>query len=196
VNTWTAADGRRMFLTREQSYVQQVATNGTISYQSLLGLALLRQIPSEQGLAAELLDAKTFTGLSLSALAREGNKLILTGQPYYYYYSSSTVQSWEATSARLLLLDMSQNRLDVSYDQPTKAASLTVMGTQKNRAFLNLPGDGIVVVDTSNPTAPIGVTFLRTLGYATHLESFGDDVYVASGFFGIDHLSLLDPPNI
>ena len=70
------------------------------------------------------------------------------------------------------------------------------MGTQKDRAFLNLQGDGIVVVDTSKPAAPTGVSFLRTLGYATHLESFGDDVYVASGYFGINHLNLLDPPNI
>ena len=45
-------------------------------------------------------------------------------------------------------------------------------------------------------TAPTGITFLRTLGYATHLESFDDDVYLASGYFGLDHLSLLDPPNL
>jgi hypothetical protein len=92
--------------------------------------------------------------------------------------------------------DVSQNRLDTAHDQPTKAYYLRIMGTQKNRAFLNLQGDGIVVVDISNPAAPTGVTFLRTLGYATHLESFGDDVYLASGYFGIDHLSLLDPPNL
>jgi hypothetical protein len=195
-NTWISSDGQRMFLTREQSYIRQVATNGAISYQSLLGLALLRQTASDQGIAAQLLDTRIFTGLSLSALVREGEKLILTGQPYYYYYSTTTNPSWEMTSARLILMDLSHNRLDVSYDQPTKASSLTLMGTQKDRAFINLPGDGIVVVDTAKPTAPIGVRFLRTLGYATHLESFGDDVYVASGFFGVDHLSLLDPPNL
>ncbi|HEX7596898.1 MAG TPA: hypothetical protein VF518_01720, partial [Polyangia bacterium] len=59
-----------------------------------------------------------------------------------------------------------------------------------------LQGDGIVVVDVSKPSAPIGVSFMRTLGYATHLESFGNDVYVASGYFGLDHLNLLDPPNL
>ena len=32
------------------------------------------------------------------------------------------------------------------------------------------------------------------VGYATHLESFGDDVYVASGYFGTEHMSLNDPP--
>lgn len=196
VNTWAGADGQRMFLTREQSYARQVDADGYVSYQSRVGLALLRQTVADGVVAAELLDTRTFSDLSLSALVREGDKLILTGQPYYYYWGSSSTQSWETTSSHLILLDLSQKRLDVSYDQPTKAYNLTIMGTQKDRAFLNLPGDGIVVVDTTQPTAPIGVSFLRTLGYATHLESFGNDVYVASGYFGIDHLSLLDPPNL
>jgi hypothetical protein len=37
---------------------------------------------------------------------------------------------------------------------------------------------------------------MRTLGYATHLESFGDDVYVASGYFGLEHRNLKDAANL
>jgi len=70
------------------------------------------------------------------------------------------------------------------------------MGTQKGRAFLNLQGDGIVVVDITNPAKPVPVRFQRTLGYATHLESFGDDVYVPSGYFGLEHMSLTEAPSI
>jgi hypothetical protein len=107
-----------------------------------------------------------------------------------------TGATWELTSDRFMVFDLSGNTLSLAYDQPTKAYYMRIMGIDKDRAFLNLQGDGIVVVDISQPAAPIGVSFLRTLGYATHLESFGDDVYVASGYFGLDHLNLLDPPNL
>jgi hypothetical protein len=196
INTWSGADGQRMFLTRDQIYTQTTSSSGAISYTTDARLALLGQVSVDGAPAAQLLDAKTLAGVTPSALAREGSKLIVTAQPYTYYSSSSSTTSWEQTSDRLMVFDLSANRLDVAYDQPTKAYYLRIMGTQKDRAFLNLQGDGIVVVDVSKPAAPIGVTFLRTLGYATHLESFGDDVYVASGYFGVDHLSLRDPPNL
>ena len=195
VNTWTGPAGTRMFLTREQVYTQTATTSGTYTYyyyQSDTKLALLRQVSVGGQPAAELLDDRTFSGNSLSALVREGNTMIVTGRPAYYV----TGATWELTSDRFMVFDLSGNTLSLAYDQPTKAYYMRIMGIDKDRAFLNLQGDGIVVVDISQPAAPIGVSFLRTLGYATHLESFGDDVYVASGYFGLDHLNLLDPPNL
>ena len=73
---------------------------------------------------------------------------------------------------------------------------MRIMATKGNRAFVNLQGDGIVVIDLAKPAAPIGTNFLRTLGYATHLESIGDDVFVASGYFGLEHLATTDAPNL
>ena len=194
VNTWMAPSGQRMFLTREQDYTR-VDNGGSISYRASGKLGLLGQVSVNGSILAQLLDATTFQDLTLSALVREGNKLVLTAQPYTYWTTSSSATA-EELSDHFIVLDLSENRLDTAYDQPTRAYYLRIMGTQKDRAFLNLQGDGIVVVDISRPTAPTGITFLRTLGYATHLESFGDDIYVASGYFGLDHLSLLDPPNI
>jgi hypothetical protein len=52
------------------------------------------------------------------------------------------------------------------------------------------------VIDISNASAPRGVRFLRTLGFATHLEFFGDDVYVASGYFGLFHMNLNAPADL
>ncbi len=195
VNTWAGASGERMFLTREPSYLRIQQSNGSYSYQYETKLALLRQVTAEGGVpAAELLDGRVISGLSPSALVREGNTMILTGRPNSYTYNTTSSPTWEQTSDRLMVLDLSANRLDVAYDQPTKAYYLRIMGTQKGRAFLNLQGDGIVVLDISKPTEPKPVRFLRTLGYATHLESFGDDIYVASGYFGTEHMSLTDPP--
>ncbi|HEX7509448.1 MAG TPA: beta-propeller domain-containing protein [Polyangia bacterium] len=196
VSTWAATNGERMFLTRESSYLRLAQSSGSYTYQLETKLALLRQIAvaGSSGVAAELLDSRVMSGLSLSALVREGNTMIVTGQPTYYSYSSTASPTWEQTSDHFMVFDLSANRLDLAYDQPTKAYYLRIMGTQKDRAFLNLQGDGIVVVDIAKPTAPKPIRFLRTLGYATHLESFGDDVYVASGYFGTEHMSLKDPP--
>jgi hypothetical protein len=199
VNTWAGANGTRMFLTRENAYTRITQTSGTstyYTYQTDVKLALLRQVDVAGTPAAELLDGRVFSGVSLSALVREGNTLVVTGQPAYYTYSGITSPTWEQTSDRLMTFDLSENRLTLAYDQPTKAYYMRIMGTQKGRAFLNLQGDGIVVLDISKPASPTPVRFLRTLGYATHLESFGDDVYVASGYFGLEHMSLTETPTL
>ncbi len=194
VNTWASPMGDRLFLTQEPSYLR-VASGGDYYYRSETKLALLRQVDIAGAPAAELLDARAMSGLSLSALAREGSTMIATGQPYYPYDATRT-PTWQESSDRLAVFDLSNRRLDLAYDQPTKAYGLRIMGTQKGRAFLNLQGDGIVQLDISNPAAPVPIRFQRTLGYATHLESFGDDVYVASGYFGLEHMSLVEPPSI
>ena len=53
-----------------------------------------------------------------------------------------------------------------------------------------------MVVDIAQLASPTPIRFLRTLGYATHLESFGDDVYVAFGYFGVEHMPLTEPPSL
>jgi len=111
-----------------------------------------------------------------------------------------------------MIFDLAANKLALAYDKPTRMYNVQLMGTHQGKLFVNLAGsgspyyydgyygygggDGILVVDVSAPAAPRGVTFLRTLGFATHIEFFGDDVYVASGYFGLSHLSLTAPPAI
>ena len=67
------------------------------------------------------------------------------------------------------------------------------MGTYKGQLFVNLPGDGILVVDLTNPAKPFGRQFLRTLGYATQIEFVGDEAYVPAGYFGVYRLPLASP---
>ena len=199
VSTWAAQNGQRMFLTRDSAYTRVTETTGTYAYSYYLAdtkLDLLRQVTVAAGVAAELLDVKVLSGISLSALVREGNTMIVTGRPYFTSYALANSAAWEEASDRFMVFDLSANRLDLAYNQPTNAYYLHIMGTQKGRAFLHLQADGIVVVDIAKPASPTPVRFLRTLGYATHLESFGDDIYVASGYFGLEHMSLTEPATI
>jgi hypothetical protein len=119
--------------------------------------------------------------------------------------------SWETTSDRLMIFDLAAGKLEPIYDQPTRMYNMQLMGTHQGKLFVNLAGtpgyyydpfgyggggDGILVVDIADPTAPKGVRFLRTLGFATHIEFFGDDVYVAAGHFGLFHTNLTSAPEI
>jgi hypothetical protein len=51
-------------------------------------------------------------------------------------------------------------------------------------------------VDVSNPAAPSGVRFIRTLGWANNIEFAGSDVYIASGYYGMQQFNLGDAPAI
>jgi hypothetical protein len=120
--------------------------------------------------------------------------------------------SWESTSDRLMIFDTSGKKLAVAYDKPTRMFNIQLMGTHQGKLFINLMGgnnnysyydkgavyggDGILVLDVSNPAAPVGDRFLRTLGFASHIEFFNDDVYVAAGHFGLYHMNLADPPSL
>jgi hypothetical protein len=120
--------------------------------------------------------------------------------------------SWETTSDRLMIFDLAAGKLDLVYDEPTRMYNMQLMGTHEGRLFINLGGsggyyhdpfgggagggDGILVVDVKDPRAPRGIKFLRTLGFATHIEFFGNDVYVAAGHFGLFHMDLAAAPEI
>jgi hypothetical protein len=219
IRTWSPVVGSRYFMTEDQLYiyVPPSAPNSYGYYQSDTRLNLLRQVSVGSNPAAELLDTKVFSNVYLDGLTFDGNTMYVTGQQNYYGYgyyygggiavdspagvassggSSASTPSWQTTSDRLMIFDLSNDSFASLYDQPTKAYNLQIMGANSGRLFLNLSGDGILSVDVSNPAQPIGDQFLRTLGWANSMEAFGNDLYVASGYFGLDHMSLSAPAAI
>jgi hypothetical protein len=200
VRTWGTANGTRYFLTQDQISVYVPAPAGSTAgtrgtYSSTARLNLLHQVSVNGVPAASLLDSRTFTNAYLSGLTVDGNTMYVAAYPNnYYYYEPGLMDgpspSWETTSTRLTIFDLSRDKFDALYDQPTKASNLSLLGAKQGRLFINLSGDGILAVDVSNPAQPTGAKFLRTLGYASSLEAVGDDIYVASGYFGLDHMSL------
>jgi hypothetical protein len=93
-------------------------------------------------------------------------------------------------SDRLMVFDLSTKKLTSIYEQSTRMFNVQLMGVHQGRLFVNLEGDGLLIVDVTNPANPVGLHFARTLGYATHIEFAGDDAYVGSGFFGTTHIDL------
>ncbi|HVR00727.1 MAG TPA: hypothetical protein VMT47_01220, partial [Polyangia bacterium] len=80
------------------------------------------------------------------------------------------------------------------FDGATGMYGSDVVGVHEGRLLVNLPGDGFLVVDVSSPGAPVGVRFVRTLGWANNIEFAKQDVYVASGYFGVQHFGVGDAP--
>ena len=187
VNTWKDAKGERFFLTKDTAYDY---TNS--SYQSSIRMYYLHEITRGSDKAAELVDGASLAGLYPQSLVREGDLLLLTARSSNYNATTTALER----SDQLLIFDLKNFGLSPTYHDYTGTQNMRIMATKGNRAFVNLQGDGIVIMDLSKPAAPIGKNFLRTLGYATHLENIGDDVFVASGYFGLEHLATTDAPNL
>lgn len=192
--TWKTADGTRFFLTQDNVYRTLKYPDRT-EWHADTDVSLLRELSSSK---AELLDHHLFTDLRLSSMVVDGSRLYVVGQQQYYWwgydaYRAANPPSWESTSDRLMIFDTSAGTLAALYNEPTRTYGVQLMGTHAGKLFLNLPGDGVLMADVSNPAAPQGQRFMRTLGYSSSLEFADQDAYQASGNFGIFDMNLAAP---
>jgi hypothetical protein len=219
IRTYAAADGTRMFLTQDYRWTwnEVAAKDGNSSYgeiDSRLRLFLLRQINKSGRPAAELLSSRVFEDMYPSSLVLEGEKLFVVGSEeggYGGYYRGGGFGGGDVAVAsggfaqtvanpdrsdRLIAFDLARKGLDVLYDARTNMHDVQLVGVHSGRLFFNVAGDGLLVGDVSNPARPGGLRFLRTLGWSSHVAFAGNDVYVASGYFGVYHMPLAGPPVI
>jgi hypothetical protein len=216
LRTWRSADNQRMLLASDEQYEWQEDPATKQSYwSSWTRLSLLREISVGGQVAAELLDARTFTNLGLASMVFDGDRLFVNGQRSFGGYyggrggdvavgpgvtapggGNTTPVEKPDVSDRLMAFDLSGKKLNLVYENSTKMFNVQLMGVHQGRLFVNLAGDGILIVDVRDAAKPFGVQFNRTLGYATHIEFAGDDAYVGSGFFGTTHLDLRGTPSI
>jgi hypothetical protein len=221
--TWAAANGERLLLTRDDVYAsKQVDTYW--QWVDNVSLNLLRAVIVNGKPGAERLDMQTFGDVSPRSMVYDGNRIYMTisNSPYYYGYymnggialptavgsSSGVATSGSSggtggstdpapdTSDHLAIMDMSQRKLTFTYDQPTELYNLDLMGVQQNKLFVNLQGDGILVIDVASAAAPKGVSFYRSLGYASGIEFAGSSAYVPADYYGTYHLDLSAPGNL
>jgi hypothetical protein len=191
--TWLD-QGTRMFLT-QQSVYRTIQYPDHTEWHGDTRLNLLQQ----SGTHAELLDAHTFTDLTIGSLLLDGAHMFVAGQQNFYWWGypalvAANPPTWQSTSDRLIAFDLSTQKLAPVYDQPTHTYGVQLMGLRDHNLFVSLPGDGVLLTDVSDPSQPTGVRFVRTLGWGSFISFAGDDAYIASGNFGVFDIDLGAPP--
>jgi hypothetical protein len=222
--TWAAANGERLLLTRDDVYsTKQVDTYW--QWVDTVSLNFLRAVTVNGKAGAERLDARSFGDVSPRSMVYDGDRIYMTvsNTPYYYGYymnygpsvatgsssggvatsggtggasGSGTTDPAPDLSDHLAIIDMSQRKLTMTYDQPTELYNLDLMGVQQNKLFVNLQGDGILVVDVTSASAPKGVSFYRTLGWASGIEFAGTSAYVPADYYGTYRIDMNAPGNL
>ncbi|MBS1148346.1 MAG: hypothetical protein H6Q89_44 [Myxococcaceae bacterium] len=145
-----------------------------------------------------LLDTMGLGGMQVGDMVGDSDRLFMTlrkGYSYWYGYDSRG-GAYVQPSDSLTILDLSQGRLTKKFSAPVGTYSAQLMGVSGDRLFVNLPGDGVLAVDVSDLSAPVGQHFLRTLGYATHIVFAADTAFIAAGNFGIYEMDLSSKPSI
>src|SRR4029077_19563849 len=93
-----------------------------------------------------------------------------------------------------MTFDLAGGQFATRFDGATGMYGSDLVGVHAGRLLMSPQGDGVLVVDVSNAAAPRGVRFVRTLGWAQNVEFAGSDVYVASGYFGVQNFGVGDAP--
>jgi hypothetical protein len=170
--------------------------------------------------SAERLDTRSFEDTSPRSMVYDGDRIyIVSGNSYDYYYGAypttaggTAVDSASAsgsggaggtadtaapadTSDHLAIVDMSQGTLALTYDLPTELSGLELMGVYQNKLFVNLQGDGILVVDVASASAPKGQSFHRILGWPSGIEFAGTSAYLPAYNYGTYRIDLAAPGN-
>jgi hypothetical protein len=141
-----------------------VTSNGSTYWTPDLRLHLLGELTVAGNAAAELLDTHRFTGVYPGGLVIDGDRLFVSASPQTFYgvgdyapppsAGPAVRAQTETPTDRLQIFDLSQHTLRTVYDQPTGSFGLQLMGTYQGRLFVNLQGDGVLVVDVDNPAKP------------------------------------------
>ena len=196
VRTYANASNQRMFLTTDSVVDQLWLDNSSYpSYRYNFRLNLLAEFSQFGKPVASLKDSRVFTSFQLRDMVLNGQQLVLNARRDWYYLRDRTA-SVDDMSDHLMIFDLGADTLKQTYAGATGTSWVQLMGTYKGRLFVNLPGDGVLVVNMSDPSKPFGQKFLRTLGWASHIEFAQDTLYVAAGYFGVFQLGLSDGVSI
>jgi hypothetical protein len=90
----------------------------------------------------------------------------------------------------LRIFDLWQKKLSETFATTLGSQSMEMMGAAQGRLFVNLPGDGVLMLDVTDPARPSARAFVRTLGYTTGFETSSTHALVAAGFYGVHQVSL------
>ena len=191
LRTYKGSKGQTMFLTYDHGYIkrEQISSGNNKYYrwQQIFRLYILEKLSGRS--AALLKDFKTFSSWQLHNLLLDNNRLYISARRDWYYLQKNKKQ-WNSQSDNLMIFDLKKQSFDQKLSVPTRTYGVQISGVYKNRLILNLPGEGLMLVDVQDLTAPNALHFERTLGWATNIEFSGDKVLVAAGHFGIYEMDI------
>jgi hypothetical protein len=224
--TWGATNGERLLLTRDDVYSsKQVDTYWQWVDTVSLNLLRVVEVNGKTGAERLDSRSFSDVSPRSMVYDGDQIYMTVSNAPYYYGYymtgvsgpvgvatsgsgssgaggasgsgsGSGTTGPAPDLSDHLAIIDMSQGKLTPTYDQPTGLYNLDLMGVQQQKLFVNLQGDGILVVDVTSSSAPKGVSFYRTLGWASGIEFAGSSAYVPADYYGIYHIDMSAPGNL
>lgn len=143
---------------------------------------------------AWLEDFKTFPGQWVNDILVDGSKLYLSAMRAYANPSPIPLSSSETSTTdaqgELLIFSMAWLRFDPLLCAPTNLENLQLLGIDNDWLFLNIAGDGMIVLDVRNPANPKALPFIRTLGGINGLEVVGKTALAASGYYGLQQIDL------
>lgn len=215
-STGAAASPTRLFLAQDERYWTEKTADNQTAWRTEMRLNLLRRVTVAGKPVAELLAQHQFTDANMSDLVFDGDKLFVNARKGWGYYyggygggpaidvarpgGSSPVAfatvgdaAVPDTSDQLSIFDLSGLKLTQLYGASIGTYGVQLMGVHDGNLFVNLPGDGVLMVDVADPAQPVGRRFMRTLGWSSTIEFAGGSAYVASGHFGVYRMDLSNP---
>jgi hypothetical protein len=89
----------------------------------------------------------------------------------------------------LMVFDLSEIAFNLGFTGSLGPDYFTILGAYRDRLFINLPGAGILVLNTESQR-PSTHTFVPTVGYATEIEFADRYAYVIAGQYGVIKIDL------
>lgn len=93
-------------------------------------------------------------------------------------------------ATELRILSSTGDKLSERFAEELGSDGIDLMGVHDRKLFVNLSGDGVLVVDANNVEKPFAREFVRTLGWGWSVEIAGNDALVPAGHYGTYQLGL------
>jgi hypothetical protein len=183
-------DGKRVFLTHDRAF--DVLKSGEFAESPRMELLTV----NAQGTQASLEDQSTLWGMNLTDLVLDDGRLYtnLSERQRWGGIMPFDVArgpfSWTPPASELRIFEVSSSKIAQRFAEDLGTDGIELMGVHDKRLFVNLAGDGVMIVDARNAQYPTARNFVRTLGWAWSAEVAGSDALIPAGHYGIYQLDL------